>query len=326
MTTVRLTSAQALLRYLAAQCTVVDGVELRLFGGCWAIFGHGNVAGIGEARAECGPVTLGLCQDVQAEALAWPEDFLVPCLHHIQRWSAPYNDELAQVVGLLRRTERPLIVVGGGVLHSGATDALVSASRHVIPVAESRAGKSLRPWDHRQAVGSIGVTGSSAANTLAREADLILGVGTRLQDFTTGSRALLPRSATLVQLNITPFDAGKHGAVQLFGDVRRTLDDLGAALAGHAGSSACQARKTTVGGVERRRRPRYGREQCRAVDRRSAGGDGRPGGWRRWHRGLRRGRAAGRAAQAVAGAPAGAAATSSTASPAWATRSRAGWA
>ena len=101
-------------------------------------------------------------------------------------------------------------------------------------------------WEHPQAVGSIGVTGSSAANRLAREADLILGVGTRLQDFTTGSRALLPGTARLVQLNITPFDSGKHGAAQLAGDARRTLEDLTAALDDHVASPAWQARKTAL--------------------------------------------------------------------------------
>jgi 3D-(3,5/4)-trihydroxycyclohexane-1,2-dione acylhydrolase (decyclizing) len=97
-------------------------------------------------------------------------------------------------------------------------------------------------WDHPQAIGSIGVTGSSAANALAREADLILGVGTRLQDFTTGSRALVPGPATLVQVNIQPYDSGKHGAIPVTGDARRTLQAITAALGDHAASNGWQAR------------------------------------------------------------------------------------
>ena len=132
------------------------------------------------------------------------------------------------MVELLRTAERPLIVAGGGVLYSEATEALEAfATRHGVPVAETQAGKSAIPWDHPQAVGSIGVTGSSAANTLAREADLILGVGTRLQDFTTGSRALAAgRRRRWSSSTSSTFDSGKHGAVPLVGDARRTLEDL----------------------------------------------------------------------------------------------------
>jgi 3D-(3,5/4)-trihydroxycyclohexane-1,2-dione acylhydrolase (decyclizing) len=193
--------------------------------------------------AECGPVTLAMCQDVQAEAFDYPLSFFDTRVRATLRRPGADPEELARVVQLLRRAERPLIVAGGGVLYSGATETLAAfASRHGLPVADTQAGKSALPWDHPQAVGSIGVTGGSAANTLAREADLILGVGTRLQDFTTGSRALLPGAAKLVQLNILPFDSGKHGAVPLIGDAKRTLEDLTAALGDHATSSAWQAR------------------------------------------------------------------------------------
>ena len=452
MNTVRLTTAQALIRFLAAQRTVADGRELPLFAGCWAIFGHGNVAGIGEAlyqaretlptyrahneqgmalaavayakamnrrrmmacttsigpgamnmltaagvahvnrlpvlllpgdvfanrrpdpvlqqvedfndatvgvtdcfrpvsrwwdritrpeqlltslpRAmqvltdpvECGPVTLALCQDVQAEAFDWPEAFFAPQVRATMRRPGADPDELARVAEMLRRAERPLIVAGGGVLYSEATATLAAfASRHRIPVAESQAGKSSIAWDHPQSVGSIGVTGSSAANTLAREADLILAVGTRLQDFTTGSRALLPSAAKLVQLNITPFDSGKHGAVQL--DRRRRAHSGGAdrrtrrsrRLGRMAGTQDRPGRR-----VERHRRSGHGREQRRAAD-------GRAGGWRRQPRGRRRTAswsappAGCRASCTSCGGPRSPTATTwNTASRAWATRSPAG--
>jgi len=369
--TIRLTAAQAVVRYLAAQRTVLDdGTEAPLFAGCWAIFGHGNVAGMGEALqaarpsfptyrghneqgmalaavafakakqrrqmmavttsigpgamnlltaagvahvnrlpvlflpgdvfasrrpdpvlqqledagdatasvndcfkpvsryfdritrpeqlmvslpralavltdpAECGPATLALCQDVQAEAYDYPEAFFAACLHRPRRPGVDPSD-LAEAATLLRAALRPLIVAGGGVLYSGAAAALQGfAARHRIPVAETQAGKGAMPWDHGQAVGSIGVTGSLAANALAGEADVVLAVGTRLQDFTTGSRAVLPGRARLIQLNVAGFDAHKHGAMPLVGDALRTLDELGAALEGYAAPPAWQARVT----------------------------------------------------------------------------------
>ena len=196
--------------------------------------------------AACGPATLSLCQDVQAEAYEFPETFFAPRLHRPRR-PGPDAAELDGAAELLRRAARPLIVAGGGVLYSEAADTLQSfAARHRIPVAETQAGKGAIPWNHPQAVGAIGVTGSSAANTLAREADLLLAVGTRLQDFTTGSRAVLPGRARLVQLNIQPFDAGKHGAVPLVGDAKRTLEGLAADLGGHTSSAAWQARASAL--------------------------------------------------------------------------------
>ncbi len=368
MGTVRLTAAQAVVRYLAVQRTLLDGKEAPLFAGCWAIFGHGNVAGMGEAlyharealptyrahneqgmglaavafakaknrrqvmacttsigpgamnlltaagvahvnrlpvlfppgdvfasrgpdpvlqqienwgdattsandcfkpvsrywdritRPEqlltslpraiatltdpvaCGPATLSLCQDVQAEAFDFPEAFFASRLHRPRRPGADVA-ELARAAELLRSAARPLIVAGGGVLYSEAADTLQAfAARHRIPVAETQAGKSAMPWDHPQAAGSIGVNGSAAANALAREADVLLAIGTRLQDFTTGSRTLLPGTATLIQLNIQPLDAGKHNAVPLVGDARRTLDELSTGLGAHAASSAWRQR------------------------------------------------------------------------------------
>jgi len=372
MATIRLTAAQAIVRFLVAQRTLLGGQDAPLFAGCWAIFGHGNVAGMGEALfhardalptlrahneqamalaavafakarnrrqmmactssigpgamnmltaagvahanrlpvlllpgdvfasrradpvlqqvedwedgtisandcfrpvsrywdritrpeqllnalpravavltdpAQCGPVTLSLCQDVQAEAYDFPMALFATRTHRSRR-PAPDAEELAHAVRALRRAERPLIVAGGGVLYSEAAGTLRDfAARHGIPVAETQAGKGALPWDHRCAVGAIGVTGSSAANALAREADLVLAVGTRLQDFTTGSRALLPGGSRLIQLNIQPFDAGKHGAVPLVGDARTVLEALTSALGDHASPPVWQARATAL--------------------------------------------------------------------------------
>jgi 3D-(3,5/4)-trihydroxycyclohexane-1,2-dione acylhydrolase (decyclizing) len=356
MTTIRLTAAQAAVGFLAAQRTIIADVDAPLFAGVWAIFGHGNVAGLGEALyqsrqtlptfrahneqamalaaiafakasfrrqmmacttsigpgatnmvtaaalahvdrlpvlllpgdvfasrrpdpvlqqiehsgdptvtandcfrpvsrywdritrpeqllaslpraiqvltdpADCGPATLCMNQDVQAEAFDYPVEFFATRTHRPRRLAADAV-ELAEAAKFLRGAARPLLIAGGGVLYSEATAALRSfADRHGLPVAETQAGKGSLPWDHPRNVGSIGVTGASAANDLAREADVILAVGTRLQDFTTGSRALLPGKAKLIQLNISAFDAGKHGALPLVGDARRTLEELSQAV------------------------------------------------------------------------------------------------
>jgi 3D-(3,5/4)-trihydroxycyclohexane-1,2-dione acylhydrolase (decyclizing) len=349
--------AQALVRYLCAQRTEVDGGEAPLFDGVWAIFGHGNVAGLGEALhaaqaqlptlrahneqamahaaiafakaharrrmmacttsigpgatnmvtaaavahvnrlpvlllpgdvfasripdpvlqqvedfgdptisandclrpvsrywdritrpeqllqslpaalavltdpAACGPATLALPQDVQAEAFEYPEHFFAPRTHRLRR-PGPDPAQLATVADRLRRAERPLLIAGGGVHYSLAEVALRAfAERHGIPVAETQAGKGALPWDHPVSVGAIGVCGSSAANALAADADLVLAVGTRLADFPTGSRALFQGSnLALVALNVASHDAGKHDALPLVADARRGLEELSAAL------------------------------------------------------------------------------------------------
>jgi 3D-(3,5/4)-trihydroxycyclohexane-1,2-dione acylhydrolase (decyclizing) len=357
MATLRLTMAQALVRYLAAQRTELDGREQPLCAGVWAIFGHGNVAGLGEAlhaardvlptfrahneqamalaaiafakalerrrlmacttsigpgatnlvtaaavahvnrlpvlflpgdvfasrrpdpvlqqvedfgdpgttandclrpvsrywdrltRPEqlltalpaaldvltdpvaCGPVTLALCQDVQAEAYDYPESFFRPRLRSPRR-PGPDPGELDAAADRLRHAAAPLVVAGGGVRYAGATEALARlAERHGLPVAETQAGKGALPWNHPWAVGALGVTGSSAANALAAQADVVLAVGTRLADFTTGSRALFQHpDATLIALNVAPHDAAKHGALPLVADARRGLEELDQAL------------------------------------------------------------------------------------------------
>ena len=357
MKTIRLTMAQALVRVLAAQSTEIDGATVPLFGGVWAIFGHGNVAGLGEALhaardslptfrghneqgialaaigyaksmrrrrmmavtssigpgatnmvtaaavahvnrlpvlllpgdvfagrrpdpvlqqveafgdgtisandcfrpvsryfdritrpeqlltaipralavltdpAECGPVTLALCQDVQAEAFDWPASFFTP-RKWLPRRQRPDQAEMRAAMRTLRAAKAPLIVAGGGVLYSGATDALASfASAHGIPVAETQAGKGALPHDHPLNLGSIGVTGSTAANAAATQADVILAIGTRLGDFATGSWSLFanPRRR-IVALNVQAFDAGKHFSQPLVGDAQVALDLLGKAL------------------------------------------------------------------------------------------------
>jgi 3D-(3,5/4)-trihydroxycyclohexane-1,2-dione acylhydrolase (decyclizing) len=368
MSSVRLTAAQAVVRYLAAQRTIADGADVPLFAGCWAIFGHGNVAGMGEALfavrdalptfrahneqamalaavayakarnrrqmmactssigpgatnmltaaavahvnrlpvlllpgdvfanrrpdpvlqqledfrdgtasvndcfrpvsrywdritrpeqlltalpraiavltdpAECGPVTLSLCQDVQAEACDFPESLFERRIHRSRR-PMPDPDELTDAVTALRAAACPLIIAGGGVLYSEAPSTLQAfAERHAVPVGETQAGKGALPWDHPQSAGAIGVTGTSAANTLAREADVVLAIGTRLQDFTTGSRALLRRGTRLIQLNVQSFDATKHGALPLIGDARATLEALTAVLGDYASPRNWQSR------------------------------------------------------------------------------------
>ncbi|MHA6731172.1 3D-(3,5/4)-trihydroxycyclohexane-1,2-dione acylhydrolase (decyclizing) [Devosia sp. A369] len=357
--TIRLTMAQAVARFMTMQKTVIDGETVPIFGGVFAIFGHGNVAGVGEALygvkdtlptyraqneqgmanaaiafakasfrrrfmactssigpgalnmvtaaalahvnrlpvlllpgdvfanrlpdpvlqqvedfgdgtisandcfkpvsryfdritrpeqimpalrramqvltdpAECGPVTLSLCQDVQAEAYDYPESFFAEKIWHIRR-VMPDADEFANAAAALIRAKKPVIIAGGGVLYSEATDTLRSfAERHGVPVLETQAGKSSLPHDHPLNMGSVGVTGTSASNTLAEEADVVLAVGTRLQDFTTGSWALFKNDdLKIVGLNVQVFDAHKHRALPLVADARAGLEALNAALTG----------------------------------------------------------------------------------------------
>ena len=365
MAMIRLTAAEAVVRFLAAQETELDGRRVPLFGGVWAIFGHGNVAGLGPALhamrhrlptfrahneqamahaaiayaktharrrvmacassigpgatnmvtaaavahvnrlpvlflpgdvfasrrpdpvlqqvedfgdatvsandcfrpvsryfdrilraeqllvalpaairvltdpAECGPVTLALPQDVQAEALDWPAAFFRPRLHR-PRAPAPDTEELAAAAAVLRAATRPLIIAGGGVKYARAEAALAAfAERHGVPVAETQAGKGSLAWDHPRNAGAIGVTGAASANALAARADVVMAIGTRLQDFTTGSRALFPK-ARLVALNVAAFDAAKHGALPLVADAGRGLAALGEALQVWAAPKAWQ--------------------------------------------------------------------------------------
>ena len=202
--------------------------------------------------AECGPVTLSLCQDVQTEAFDWPEAFFDARVWHIRR-PPPDARELAAAADALRAARCPLILAGGGVLYSGAeADLARFAEAHGIPVVETQAGKGCLPEAHALNLGAVGVTGTEAANRAAAAADVILAVGTRLQDFTSGSRALL--RGRLIGLNAQPFDAGKHGALALVADAREGLLALAGALgsyrasAGWSGQAACwrEAWRTTA--------------------------------------------------------------------------------
>jgi 3D-(3,5/4)-trihydroxycyclohexane-1,2-dione acylhydrolase (decyclizing) len=183
---------------------------------------------------ETGAVTLSLPQDVQAEAFDWPAELFDERVWHVPR-PVPEPAALARAVAALRGARRPLIVAGGGVIYAEAGEALrgfVEATG--IPVAETQAGKGSLTWDHPCAVGAIGVTGTSAANALAREADLVLGIGTRYSDFTTASRSVfVSPDVRFVNLNITAFDAAKHSGVSLVADARAGIEALQEALAGY---------------------------------------------------------------------------------------------
>jgi len=362
--TIRLTMAQALVRAMGAQKTVIEGRTVPLFGGVWAIFGHGNVAGMGEALAgarhprhgdalptfrahneqamahaavayakasrrrrmmavttsigpgatnmvtaaavahvnrlpvlllpgdvfsgrrpdpvlqqvesfydgtvsandcfrpvsryfdritrpeqlipafaramsvltdpaECGPVTLALCQDVQAEACDYPAHLFEERVWAPRR-TPPDETELREAAEILRRAKRPFVVVGGGVLYGEAERAMHTfCQAHGIPAAETQAGKSALPENSPLNLGAIGVTGTAAANAMAAEADVILAVGTRLADFTTGSWALFQgEDHRLIGLNVQPFDAGKHRGQPLVADAGVGLAMLGRALSG----------------------------------------------------------------------------------------------
>ncbi len=190
--------------------------------------------------AETGAVTLSLPEDVQSEAFDWPAAFFERRTWRVRRPAAEARD-IDEVVDLIRSAAAPLIVTGGGTIYSEATAELAAfASRFGIPVAESQAGKGALAWDHPMSVGPIGANGGLAANRLARDADLVLAIGTRLGDFVTSSRTVFRSpEATIVGINIAPMDAYKLRAVPVVGDAREVLVALSAALeaAGHAGTS-----------------------------------------------------------------------------------------
>jgi 3D-(3,5/4)-trihydroxycyclohexane-1,2-dione acylhydrolase (decyclizing) len=365
---IRLTMAQALTRWMTAQRVTVNGTQLPYFAGVWALFGHGNVAGMGEALAGvgktlptlrahneqgmahaaiafaktsrrcramactssigpgatnmitaaalahvnrlpvlflpgdvfasrrpdpvlqqledftdgtisvndtfrpvsryfdrisrpeqlldalprainvltdpalCGPVTLALCQDTQTEAFDYPVSLFDAHVWKPRR-IRPDRGELADLAQRIAAARRPLIIAGGGVLYSQAEEVLARFVEATgIPVAETQAGKSCLNWDHPQALGSIGVTGSTAANSAASGADLIIGIGTRLQDFTSGSRSLF--KGRLVQINVAAFDAIKHGAIPVVGDARAVIEELTPALSQYRVSDEWRAINT----------------------------------------------------------------------------------
>jgi 3D-(3,5/4)-trihydroxycyclohexane-1,2-dione acylhydrolase (decyclizing) len=181
--------------------------------------------------ADTGAVTLALPQDVQAEAAQFPESLFEPRVWTIPR-NRPDASALHTAAGMIRASSRPIVVAGGGVLYSEATAALRAFARATgIPVGETQAGKGALSFDDPQSVGAIGVTGTTAANRLARTADLVLVIGSRLSDFTTASKtAFAAERVRFININVAELDAYKHAALPLIGDARVTLDELRAAL------------------------------------------------------------------------------------------------
>ncbi|MFN3275943.1 MAG: 3D-(3,5/4)-trihydroxycyclohexane-1,2-dione acylhydrolase (decyclizing) [Paracoccus sp. (in: a-proteobacteria)] len=198
--------------------------------------------------AECGPVCLAFCQDVQAEGHDWPLAFFAPRVWQIRR-PAPDAAELARAVGMIRGAAAPVLVCGGGVIHSGAEGVLDAfARRHNIPVIETQAGKSALAQAHPMNFGAAGVDGSAAANAAAAAADLVIAVGTRLQDFTTGSRTLF--NAPILGINLQPHDAAKHGAASLVADARVALEALSAELGDRRFRADAAARAAWLAAVD----------------------------------------------------------------------------
>jgi 3D-(3,5/4)-trihydroxycyclohexane-1,2-dione acylhydrolase (decyclizing) len=184
--------------------------------------------------AETGAVTLALPQDVQAEAFDWPEELFRKRVWHVAR-PAPEPAAVARAAEVIRSSARPLLVCGGGVLYAEAQDVLRRfAEATGIPVSDTQAGKGGVLWDHPCAVGGVGSTGSPVANALAREADVVIGVGTRYSDFTSASRtAFANPGVRFVNVNVTGFDAAKHSGLGVVADAREGLEALLAALEGY---------------------------------------------------------------------------------------------
>jgi len=375
--TVRLTVAQATVRFLAAQRSERDGVEHRLFEGCFGIFGHGNVAGVGQALleaeletpgalpyhqarneqgmvhaavgfarmrnrlstlactasvgpgstnmltgaalattnrlpvlllpsdifatrvsspvlqeledprgydisvndafrplsrffdrvwrpeqlpaallgamrvltdpAETGAVTVCLPQDVQAEAHDWPIELFEERVWHVRR-AAPAADELRRAVEVIRGALRPMVIAGGGVIYSEATEALSRFCEATgIPVGQTQAGKGSVPYDHPSSLGAVGSTGTTAANRMAREADVVIGIGTRYSDFTTASRSAFQHpDVRFVNINVAGLDAAKHAGVAVLADAREALTALTGALAGWSTPQAYRERASSL--------------------------------------------------------------------------------
>ena len=192
--------------------------------------------------ADCGPAFIGLCQDTQEIAFDYPEAFFEPTVHHIPR-PRPDLQQLAKAIAALKAAKRPLIISGGGVRYSFAETILGDfAKARGIPLCETIAGKGAVVHEHPAYVGGIGVTGSSSANAMAAKADVILSIGTRLQDFTTGSWSSFQPDAQFISINAARFDATKHRAISVVGDARETLRELEAALGDWTAPSSWMAK------------------------------------------------------------------------------------
>ena len=192
--------------------------------------------------ANTGAVTLALPQDVQAEAYDWPRELFAERVWHVPR-PVPEPAALARAAGVIRSAARPLIVAGGGVIYAEATAELRAfAEAAGIPVSETQAGKGALPFDHPLALGAIGSTGTAAANQMARQADVVIGIGTRYSDFTTASRTLFGRpQVQFVNINVAAADAVKLAGTALVADAREALRGLAGALAGWSTPAAYRA-------------------------------------------------------------------------------------
>jgi 3D-(3,5/4)-trihydroxycyclohexane-1,2-dione acylhydrolase (decyclizing) len=188
---------------------------------------------------ETGAVTLALPQDVQAEAFDWPEELFETRTWHVPRPRADVR-RLAEAAALLSAARHPFIVAGGGVIYSDACGTLARfAERTGIAVGETQAGKGTLPFDHPQSAGALGVTGTPTANRLARDADVVLVIGSRLSDFTTASNSAFANpDVRFIAINVAELDAFKRGAIPLVGDARTTLEELDSRVAGFRVSDA----------------------------------------------------------------------------------------
>lgn len=195
--------------------------------------------------ATCGPVTLSFCQDTQAEAYDFPAGFFDEQVWHIRR-PQPDARELSEVSALIKAAKNPVIVCGGGVIYSQAEQALGRfATKHGIPVVETQAGKSALAQSHPLNFGAAGVDGAASANAVSETADLVIGVGTRFQDFTTGSWSLFKNPARkIVSINVQGYDAQKHGSVGLVADAKVALEAISAQLGDHSKTAPDAAVRT----------------------------------------------------------------------------------
>ena len=177
--------------------------------------------------AEVGAVTISLPQDVQTEAYDFPEEFFSKRVHYIPR-AAPDQIMIARAIELIQKSNRPMIISGGGVIYSEAEKILADfCDLTGIPVGETQAGKGSLFWNHAQNLGAVGTTGTSSANLIALDADLVICIGTRLSDFTTASKTQFQNSdVKFIGINVSPFDAAKHSALELIGDAKRILEIL----------------------------------------------------------------------------------------------------
>ena len=183
--------------------------------------------------ADTGAVCLAMPQDVEGEAYDYPEHFLKKRVWHIDRRPIA-KTQLDRAVRMIKESKKPIIICGGGVRYSGAEKQLLAlAEKYNIPIAETQAGKGIIPWQNPLNLGGIGVTGGKAANVIGRDADLIIGVGTRFSDFTTSSKWLFNENRKVLAINICPFDAYKMDAEAVVADAREALDALVDALDGY---------------------------------------------------------------------------------------------